>query len=94
MHRSEDQWITSSTSESWAHTATRIRSFAPEEHRNDGHQGGGGQDDLHPLVGVHLRPPDAGLPAAGGHLAPPLVVCGEAVEDGALRVTDTSDADA
>ena len=74
--------------------SNKDQDFAPEEKRNDGHQGGGGKDDLHPLVVVHLRPPDAGLPAAGGHLAPPLVVCGEAVEDGALRVTHTSDADA
>ena len=62
---------------------------SPEEQRDDGHQGGAGQDHLDPLVLVHLRPPDARLPA-GGHLAPPLVVGGEAVEDGALGVTDTS----
>lgn len=68
---------------------------SPEEKSNDGHQGGAGQDDLHPLVAVHLGPPDAGLPAAAaGHLAPPLVVGREAIEDGALRVADTSYADA
>lgn len=67
----------------------------PEEQSNDSHQGGAGQDDLHPLVAVHLGPPDAGLPAAAaGHLAPPLVVGREAIEDGALRVADTSYADA
>ena len=62
---------------------------SPEEQRDDGHQGGAGQDDLHPLIAVHLCPPDARL-SAGGHLTPPLVVGGEAVEDGALGVTNTS----